>query len=269
MKRAHLHDAAGRRVRRGWADLIAPTALAVWLAGAVLLRVPPVRAHSTGETGHSGKQGSTCNDCHFGGVSPAVGFTGPTQLGIGETATYRFEVTSMSASQTAAGVNVAASDGTLAVLPDEGERLDATDGELTHTMPKANVDMVAGWNFTWTAPDVPGTSTLFGAGNSVNLNRQPTGDHTNTTTLSIEVVEATSPAPTPTATPPVSPGPAGCPGDCDGNGSVTVNELVTSVNIALGSLPLSACPVLDVNGDGTVEIDELVAAVNDALNGCP
>ena len=269
MQRANPHGAVGRRVGRAWADRIAPTALVVLLSGAALLRVPPVRAHSTGETGHSGKQGPTCNDCHSGGVSPAVAFSGPTQLGVGETATYRFEVTSMSASQKAAGFNVAASDGVLAVLPDEGERLVAVDGELTHTMPRANVDMVAGWNFTWTAPDVPGTSTLFGAGNSVNLNGQPTGDRANTTTLSIEVVEATSPTPTPTATPPVSPGPAGCPGDCDGNGMVTVNELVTSVNIALGSLPLSACPVLDVNGDGTVEIDELVAAVNDALNGCP
>ena len=35
---------------------------------------------------------------------------------------------------------------------------------------------------------------------------------------------------------------ATCPGDCNGDGVVTVPEVVTVVNIALGSLPLSACP---------------------------
>ncbi len=60
-----------------------------------------------------------------------------------------------------------------------------------------------------------------------------------------------------------------CPGDCSGDGSVTVDELVKGVNIALGSADLSTCPVLDANGDGAVTIDELVKAVNNALNGCP
>jgi hypothetical protein len=49
---------------------------------------------------------------------------------------------------------------------------------------------------------------------------------------------------------------------------VTVDELITGVTIALGTASLDACPSFDTNGDGTVTIDELVAAANRALNGC-
>jgi hypothetical protein len=57
------------------------------------------------------------------------------------------------------------------------------------------------------------------------------------------------------------------PGDCNGDGKVTIDELVTGVNIALGIEPLTACPAFDTNGDGQVTINELIAAVNVALNG--
>jgi Ca2+-binding EF-hand superfamily protein len=40
------------------------------------------------------------------------------------------------------------------------------------------------------------------------------------------------------------------------------------VNIALGNAPVSSCPAFDRNGDGEVSINELIAAVNAALNGC-
>jgi hypothetical protein len=63
--------------------------------------------------------------------------------------------------------------------------------------------------------------------------------------------------------------PTSCPGDCDGNGTVAINELIRGVNIALGSTPLDDCPVFDTGGDGAVAINELIAAVNAALNGCP
>lgn len=60
-----------------------------------------------------------------------------------------------------------------------------------------------------------------------------------------------------------------CAGDCDGNHDVAINELITCVNIALGSTPVSMCTACDVDGNGSVEISELIAAVNAALNGCP
>ncbi len=59
-----------------------------------------------------------------------------------------------------------------------------------------------------------------------------------------------------------------CVGDCDGPGSVTVNELITMVNIALGNTDASHCTAGDANQDGTIAINELIAAVNSSLNGC-
>jgi len=62
--------------------------------------------------------------------------------------------------------------------------------------------------------------------------------------------------------------PPACAGDCDGSGSVAVNELILGVNIALGNNVISACPPFDRNGDGMVSIAELIAAVNAALSHC-
>ena len=79
------------------------------------------------------------------------------------------------------------------------------------------------------------------------------------------------PTATHTATQPLpvnaTPG-AGCVGNCNGDGEVTVDELIKGVNIALGTLPLSDCLSFDANGDGIVTVDEIVKAVNAALNGC-
>lgn len=63
--------------------------------------------------------------------------------------------------------------------------------------------------------------------------------------------------------------PAGCVGDCNGNGEVTIDEIIKGVNIALGSLALDQCPSFDANGDDVVTVNELIQGVNNALNGCP
>lgn len=57
----------------------------------------------------------------------------------------------------------------------------------------------------------------------------------------------------------------GVPGDCNGDGTVTVDELIIGVNIALGSEPLSSCASFDVDGNGEVTVDELIVAVDVAL----
>jgi hypothetical protein len=60
-----------------------------------------------------------------------------------------------------------------------------------------------------------------------------------------------------------------CVGDCNGDDSVTVDDLLKGVNIALGTLPLSQCSSFDLNGDGAVTVDEILVAVSNALEGCP
>lgn len=61
---------------------------------------------------------------------------------------------------------------------------------------------------------------------------------------------------------------AACPGDCNGDGVITIDEVVSGINIALGVTPLSQCSGLDVNGDGLITVDELLEAVSRVLNGC-
>ena len=57
-----------------------------------------------------------------------------------------------------------------------------------------------------------------------------------------------------------------CVGDCDGNGNVSVDELVTGVTLALGNVPAAPCSAF---GNAPVTIDALILAVNAALYGCP
>jgi hypothetical protein len=57
-----------------------------------------------------------------------------------------------------------------------------------------------------------------------------------------------------------------CIGDCDGLGSVTVDELVAIVNEAL--VGGTACANADGNSDRVIDVPEIVEAINNALNGC-
>ncbi|MDX2169062.1 MAG: SO2930 family diheme c-type cytochrome [Deltaproteobacteria bacterium] len=58
-----------------------------------------------------------------------------------------------------------------------------------------------------------------------------------------------------------------CVGDCSADGEVTIAELISGVNLALGLT--NGCTAFDRNDDGEVSIDELLAAVNNATGGCP
>ena len=58
-------------------------------------------------------------------------------------------------------------------------------------------------------------------------------------------------------------------GDCDLSGDVTVDEVITSVSIALGDSPPSACPEADGDGNLAVSVDEVITGVNAALSGVP
>ncbi len=59
-----------------------------------------------------------------------------------------------------------------------------------------------------------------------------------------------------------------CVGDCNTSADVTVDEIVTMVNLALTG-GTTGCTAADSNSDGSVTVDEIITAVNNALTGCP
>lgn len=59
-----------------------------------------------------------------------------------------------------------------------------------------------------------------------------------------------------------------CIGDCAVDGSVTVDEIVVGVSIALGQSEIDRCLMFDRSRDGAVTVDEILAAVAAALGGC-
>jgi len=89
----------------------------------------------------------------------------------------------------------------------------------------------------------------------------PTPVATTPTATITQPVAATA-TPTPTST-------ARCVGACNGGDTVTVDEIVTMVNIALGAAPVDVCSAGDADGNGTITVDEILAAVNNVMGGCP
>ena len=61
---------------------------------------------------------------------------------------------------------------------------------------------------------------------------------------------------------------APCVGDCGNSGEVTVDEILTMVNIALGTTDVAMCMAGDGNHDSQITVDEIITAVNHALAGC-
>ncbi|MBI3781945.1 MAG: S8 family serine peptidase [Deltaproteobacteria bacterium] len=60
-----------------------------------------------------------------------------------------------------------------------------------------------------------------------------------------------------------------CPGDCDGNGEITHDELLTLIDVDLGIADYRACAAGDSNGTEVVTVDEIVKAVGHSIAGCP
>ena len=62
-----------------------------------------------------------------------------------------------------------------------------------------------------------------------------------------------------------------CVGDCDGNGSVSVDDLIRMVNVALELAPIcsvSGCLAGDADCNCQITVDEIIQSVNNLLNGC-
>jgi hypothetical protein len=157
---------------------------------------------------------------------------------------------------------IATDTATATATPPETATATATVPGATAT---ATHTSIATGTVTATAVPVTGTPTET---STASPTRAQTQTATATATVSSTTPPSAGPTNTATATATITVG-IPCAGDCDGSGEVTIDELITLVNIALGSLPVTNCPAGDVDHDGMIAINEIVAAVGNALNGCP
>lgn len=119
-------------------------------------------------------------------------------------------------------------------------------------------------------PTASDTATATGTV-TATVTATPTPTATATASHSATPTETTTATATasPSATPSASATPVACAGDCDHSGEVTITDIVTLVNIALESAPVTACPAGNLNGDGQISVDEILAALGNSLHGCP
>lgn len=81
-------------------------------------------------------------------------------------------------------------------------------------------------------------------------------------------------SPTRTGTPtagPATPTPrvrAPCIGDCDGDGRVTIAEIILAIRAALGQASVDECAAVDADLDGAVSINDLIRAIDGVLINC-
>jgi hypothetical protein len=132
-------------------------------------------------------------------------------------------------------------------------------------------------NLTLQVVSAPGTPTSTSASTPTMTSGAPSASVTALPTATASVLPSrtatatlgASITPTPTETPTPTDTPSRCVGDCDGNGTVQIQELILAINIAVRGLSVENCEAIDVNLDGAASVDELVAAVLRTLNGCP
>ncbi len=179
---------------------------------------------------------------------------------------------------------------TCEALPATDVNLTGTQHTVTATLRKADGSLVAGANVAINIGSGP--NALRQADGVSNASGQVAFTYTGGSNTGTDVIEFSSfvdgqdvrcsatkswaqtlPSPTrtatPTATPTASPGGCvTCVGDCGCDGGVTVDEIVTMVNIALGNADVVLCLPGDANADRLITVDEIISAVNNALNGC-
>ncbi len=98
----------------------------------------------------------------------------------------------------------------------------------------------------------------------------PTMSPSATPTASSTATSTPRPSSTSTSTPTAAATPspvAPCAGDCSGDRTTTVDEILLLVNRALGEAA-APCPAGDGDGNGSITVDEIIAAVDRALRGC-
>jgi hypothetical protein len=136
-------------------------------------------------------------------------------------------------------------------------RIQSTQGFRKTLYSNVTNNVGTGGTVTLTVPvDEPASTLYYQCDNHLQMNGV------------INVVDqpALTPTPSPTPTPTSTPTP--CVGDCNDDGSITVDEILTMVNIALGNADISECEPGDADHNGQITVDEILAAVDEALNGC-
>ncbi len=124
--------------------------------------------------GRAGQATEGCGGCHGDAADPAVQavLEGPATAQPGEAVVLRLVLTSSRTSHVAAGLNVAASAGSL--RPGLGQRTE--DDEITHDRRQPMLDGERVFAFTWTAPSSSGPHTVWAAGNAVDAGGTARGD---------------------------------------------------------------------------------------------
>jgi hypothetical protein len=160
-------------------------------------------ASEGGIVAKSGKQGSSCQQCHTGGKAPNVKLDGPLALEAGTIAAYTFRVETDAA--VAVGMNAAISEADGIMYSDDAGSTREEDNEVTHSKAGRFDDAgVFTYSFFVKAPPYGGKLTVYAAGNACNGNGQNDGDESSRTTLTVDVSGPERPPP-PEAGPPKPP----------------------------------------------------------------
>jgi Putative metal-binding motif len=137
------------------------------------------------EDGINGLSVVGCGDCH-GAASPSASVSVSADVAVvagGETIDVTVLVSAPDADVGYAGLDLGVDRGTLVGT---GSLL-TREGEAIHGYPNPLTDGQVAFIASWTAPLYAGTASFSAAGNAVNLDHDPGGDHWNLGTLTIEV----------------------------------------------------------------------------------
>ncbi len=135
-----------------------------------------------------------------------------------------------------------------------------TSAQILQLLQQTSIDIEApGFDFLSGSGLIDAVDAVAAAGQAPALSPTPTP----------------TPPPTPTNTPvaptstaPASPSPTVCPGDCDRDGSVTIDELMRAVRINLGIASIDECIASDLDVDGRITVSELIRSIKANLDGC-
>lgn len=218
-------------------------------------------AYPNGHAGFTSKTSAGCGTCHGGNAGAAVTVTlnGPRSVKPGEKVDFSIVVGHATARSAGIGITVRSAPtaptgavGELSVAATGSGLRVRTPGsgqEITQAAPKTIVDKQVTFNFSWTAPETPGSYYVQAVANAVNGNGGPDNgdDWTFLEPVEIKVESATSVE------------------DMPAFSAVYPNPLAPSQILHLDAEFIGPTHVSVVNVQGVVMIDEMMDLSNGAL----